>query len=90
MRGDASCDAGVFGIDRDGVGGGARVLVVGDHLGEVEFRGALWGYRRTDQSGRVPDHEGHLVGGHGVGGDDKVRFILAMGVVEDYDEVAGA
>ena len=36
----------------------------------------------------MADHEGHLLGGYGLGGDDEVCFVFAAGVVNDYDELA--
>jgi hypothetical protein len=34
----------------------------------------------------VADHEGHLLLGDALGGDDEVGFVLAGGVVEDDEE----
>lgn len=36
----------------------------------------------------MPDHEGHLFGGDVLGGTDEITFILAVGGVEDHDELA--
>ena len=36
------------------------------------------------------DHEGHLGGGDGFGGDDEVAFVFAVGGVEHYYEVVVA
>ena len=36
----------------------------------------------------MADQEGHLLGRDGLGRDDEVGFVLARGVVEDYDEFA--
>ena len=85
---DACGDRGVGSVDRDGVGGRPGVLVVDDHLGELELDGALGQDGRADEAGRVAHHEGHLLGGDGLGGDDQVRLVLAAGVVEHDDELA--
>lgn len=90
VRANARGDGRVGGVDRDGVGGGAGVLVVGHHLREVEVEGALGQEGRADQAGGVADHEGHLFGGDGLGGDDEVGFVFAGGVVEDDYEFVGA
>lgn len=59
---DARRDGRVGRVDRDGVGGRAEVLVVGDHLGEVEGRAAVGEDGGADEPAGVPDHEGHLLG----------------------------
>lgn len=38
----------------------------------------------------MADHEGHVLGGGILGGDDQVCFVLAGGVVEDDEEFSGA
>ena len=90
MRGDASCDGGVRGINGNGVSGAVRVgiMVPGDHLRKGEDAGEGWGKRRADEAGGVADHEGHFFGCEGGGGDDEVAFIFAGGGIEDDDEVA--
>lgn len=70
MRADARGHAGMRGVDGDGVGCGARVLVVGYHLGEREVDGALGEDGRADETRGVSHHEGHLLRGDGFGGDD--------------------
>lgn len=88
MRADPRGDRRVGGVHGDGVGRRAGVLVVLDHLRQIELFGALRKDRRADESRTVPHHEGHLLSGHGFGGDDQVRFVLATGVIEDNDELA--
>jgi hypothetical protein len=43
---------------------------------------------RADEPGGVSDHEGHLFWSDIFCGYDEVAFILAVEVVEDYDELA--
>jgi hypothetical protein len=85
-RADTRRDAGIRGVDADGVGGLIRVRVVGDHLWEVQGCGARDGERGAQVAGAVADHEGGFGGGQGGRGDDEVAFVLARGGVEDDDE----
>lgn len=88
VGGDSGRDQRGGGVDGDGVGGSLGVLVGGHHLRELEGRRARGEERRADETGGVPDHEGHLLRGHGFRGDDQVGFVFAVGVVEDYYELA--
>lgn len=36
----------------------------------------------------MTNHEAHLGGGDGLGGDDEICFIFAVGVIEDYEKLA--
>jgi len=62
---DTGRDAGGCRIHRDGVGGAVRVGVVGDHLRELQRRGARDGEGRADVARRVSDHEGGFGRGEG-------------------------
>lgn len=88
VRRDARGDGRVRGVDGDGVGGAAGVLVRGDHLREGEAVGQGGDDGRAHVARRVPDQEGHLLGGDGLGGDDEVGFVFAVGLVEDDYELA--
>lgn len=85
---DSGGDRGVGGVDGDGVGGGARVLVLVDHLREGEALGKLRSDGRADQARGVADHEGHLLRSDGLGSDDEVALVLAVRIVEYDDEFA--
>lgn len=88
VGGDAGGQGRVGGVDGDSVGGRAGVLVLGHHLREVEGFAQGRGERGADIARGVADHEGHLFGGYGGGGDDEVGFVLAGGVVQNDYELA--
>lgn len=67
---DSRGDAGIGGVDGDGVGGAAGVLAGGDHDRELEGVGAGGHDGCADEAGGVADHPGHLFGGDVFGGDD--------------------
>ncbi|MNZ56689.1 hypothetical protein D3C78_746410 [compost metagenome] len=75
-------------IDADGEGGLVRLGVGLDHQRQLERIEALAGQRDADQAAAVADQEGHLRGRDGVGGDDQIAFVLAVGVVDHDDEFA--
>lgn len=85
---DAGCQGLVGGVDSDGVSGSARVLVHGDHLREGEGFAEGRGQGGADVTRGMADHEGHLFGGDGGGGDDEVGFVFAGGGVKDDYELA--
>jgi len=81
---DSSGDGRVGGVDRDGVGRGARVLVLVDHLREGQTLGKLRSNGRTDQTRGVADHEGHLLRSDGLSSDNEVALVLTIRIVK-YD-----
>ncbi len=85
---DARRHGRVGAVDRDGVGGAAKVFVVRHHLREAEVEGARRRDGRADQTRAVPDHEGHLLRRYILRRDDQVGLVLTARVVEDNDELA--
>lgn len=85
---DAGGHGGVGRVDGHGVGGSTRVLVVGNHLGEVEGGGEGWGERCADVARRVTDEESHLLGRDVLSGDDQICLVFTGRVVEDDEELA--
>lgn len=85
--GDAGAGA-VAVVDADGEGGLVRFAVGLDHQRQFERIEALAGQRDADQAAAVADQEGHLRGADGIGGDDQVAFVFAVGVVDHDDEFA--
>ena len=84
---DAGGDA-LAGVDGDGVGGAAAVLVDPEHRRQVEPVGVGLGDRHADVARGVPDHEGHELGGGELGGEDQVALVLAVLVVDHDDRPA--
>ena len=87
--GDAGGHA-LAGLDRHRERGAERRLVVLGHLAQAELVAALLGQAEADQAARVRGHEVDRLGRRELGGDDEVALVLAVGVVDDDDELAVA
>ena len=87
LGGDAGGHADLV-VDGDGEGGAHRVEIVGDHRRQVQPVGAVGGHRHADDAAGVADHEGHLFRRRLRRGHDQVALVLAVGVVDDDDELA--
>jgi hypothetical protein len=85
---DSGRDRGVGRVDRDGVGGASRVLVVGNHLREIEGGGEFGRERSADITRRMADEEAHLLSCHIFSGDNQIGFIFARRVVKNDEELA--
>ena len=72
-------------VDGDSEGGAVGVGIVCDHLWQAKAVCQRCGHGRADDARRVPDEEGHLLGGHGVRSDDDIPLVLALGVIHDDD-----
>src|SRR6185312_5832022 len=77
-------------LDRDRERGAERRLVPLGHLVEVERVAALAGETEADEAARVRRHEVDRVGRGELRGDDEIALVLAVRVVDDDDEAAGA
>src|SRR3546814_6740300 len=60
-----------------------------DLRGEVERLGAIGRHRHADDAARMADHEGDAFRRRLGGRHDQVALVLAVGVVDDDDELAG-
>lgn len=89
MGGDAGCGAGCE-VGGYGVGGLEAILVFWDHLGEFETVGVGRSHGDTDVAAGVPDHEGHLLGGYILSGNDQVAFVFSVCGVEDYEKFSSS
>ena len=65
-------------------------LVSSHHLRDPELVEAPGRHRQAHDPAAVGDHEVHRLGGRLLGGDDEVAFVLAVGVVDDDDDLAVA
>ena len=89
MRRDAGGDA-FARLDRDGEGGAERRLVLVRHLPQPQLVAALLREAEADEPARVRDHEVDRLRRRELGGDRQVALVLAVLVVDDDDEAAGA
>ena len=89
VRGNAGGDA-LARLDRDGEGGAERRLVLVGHLPQPELVAALLGQAEADEAPCVRDHEVDRLGRRELGGDREVALVLAILVVDDDHEAAGA
>ena len=89
VRRDAGRDA-LARLDRDGERGAERRLVLVGHLAQPELVAALLGQAEADEPARVRDHEVDGLGRRELGRDRQVALVLAVLVVDDDDEAAGA
>ena len=85
--GDAGRDA-LARLDRDGEGGAERRLVALGHRRQAELVAALLGQAEADQPARVRGHEVDRLGRRELGGDHEVALVLAVGIVDDDDDLA--
>ena len=89
VRGDAGRDA-FARLDRHREGGAERRLVLVGHLAQPELVAALLGQAEADEPACVRDHEVDGLGRRELGRDREVALVLAVLVVDDDDEAAGA
>jgi len=90
MGRNARRDTFIIRVDRDRIRRTVRILVVRNHLRQLQLGSALRSDRRTDQAAGMADHERHLLGRDILGGDDEITFILAVLGVENDDELPRA
>ena len=89
VRADAGRD--IFrGIDGDGEVGAVAFAILEHHALEAELLRAFIRDGRADESASVRGHEVHRVRRNFFGGHHEVALVLAIGVVGDDDEFAGA
>ena len=86
-RGDAGADP-LPRLDRDREGGAERRLVAVGHRAQAELFAALAGQAEADQAAAVLRHEVDRLGRRKLGRDRQVAFVLAVGGVDDNDELA--
>ena len=86
---DAGGDA-LGGFDRDGEVGAVARAVLLHHRPQAEARRVLLGDRHADQPAAVLGEEVDLLGGDELGGEHQVAFVLAVLVVDQDDDLAGA
>ena len=89
VRRDAGRDA-LARLDRDGEGGAERRLVLVGHLAQPELVAALLRQAQADEPAGVRDHEVDGLGSRELGRDREVALVLAVFVVDDDHEAAGA
>ena len=77
-------------FDRDGEGRAERRLVLICHLAQPELRAALRREAQADEASPVGGHEVDGCGCDELGRDREVALVLAILVVDDDDEAAGA
>ena len=75
-------------LDRRREGGAERRLVVLGHRAQPELVAALLGQAEADQAAPVRGHEVDRLGRRELGGDRQVALVLAVGRVDDDDELA--
>ena len=75
-------------LDRDGEGGAERRLVALGHRPEAELVAPLAGEAEADQAASVRRHEVDRLGRRELRGDREVALVLAVGGVDDDDELA--
>ena len=89
VRGDARRHS-LARLDRDGERGSERRFVVLGHLVQAEHVAALAGEAEADEAARVHRHEVDRVRRRELRRDDEVTLVLAVRIVDDDDEPAGA
>ena len=89
VRRDAGGDA-LGGLDRDGEVGAVARAVLAHHRPQAQARRVRLGERHADQAAAVRGEEVDLLGRHEIGGEDEVALVLAVLVVDQHDDVAGA
>ena len=77
-------------LDGDGERGAERRLVLVGHLPQAELVAALLGEAEADEAARVRGHEVDRLGRRELRRDREVALVLAVLVVDDDDEAAGA
>ena len=87
--GDAGGDA-LAGIDGDGEGGAEGGLVVLHHHRDAQAVQSIAGHRDADDAAGVAQHEGDLLRRGEFGGKGEVALVLAVLVIDDDHEAAGA
>ena len=86
---DAGLDA-LGGLDRLGEIGAVSRAVAGGHQRQVQLAAALFGQRQADQAAPVRDHEVDGFGRDELGGHDQVALVLAVFLIDQDDDAAGA
>lgn len=75
-------------VDGDGEGGLVEGCIFLHHVAEVEFAGAGFGDRRTDEAATEFGHKINYSGVDEFGGADEVAFIFAVFVIDDDNNFA--
>ena len=75
-------------VDRDRERGAERRIVERHHRIEAQASGLIARQRRADDSRRVADDEGHLLGRAQRGRDEQIALVLAVVIVGDDDDLA--
>ena len=91
LRADASRHTEARGrVDADRVCGAIRVEIRFSHCGQAELIDAIAGHREADQPAGLLDHEVDHRGSDELRRADEIPFVLAILVVGNDDELAGA
>ncbi|MNT15731.1 hypothetical protein D3C72_1508020 [compost metagenome] len=75
-------------LDRHGEGGAVLAPVVLHHRPQPEFADLGLGQAQADDAAAFADHHRHIGRGQALGGEDQVRLVLAVVVIEQHDGTA--